>query len=240
MSSSTLQLSDLERLVLHLDDHLCMLNEEGLQQVALSPAVIQALGAAPRQAPTGSDTTQKTYRVAAAPPRPRPETRGTRSEASLLADGLLLLQLKRMDACKDPDELQRARIMAVVDSAGLQGEAGELLTNIFKACGLERAGSPLPLAEAGSLHPDQGQSVLVTFGERPLKAVAGGQVSLMVLRGKWRQSPRGWRMMPTFDPSYCLQTPTRLGKAMVWADMQAVLKELGLEVPEWVKAARKK
>jgi len=37
--------------------------------------------------------------------------------------------------------------------------------------------------------------------------------------------------MPTFHPAYLLRNPTNENRRKVWEDMKAVLKELGLPIP---------
>ena len=58
-----------------------------------------------------------------------------------------------------------------------------------------------------------------------------GKIKLEIskLRGKW-QNFYGYKVLPTFHPSYLLRNPSK--KREAWYDLQVVMKELGLEVPK--------
>jgi len=49
------------------------------------------------------------------------------------------------------------------------------------------------------------------------------------LRGQWHEF-RGIRLMPTFHPAYLLRNPA--DKRLVWADIQEVMRELGMPLPK--------
>jgi uracil-DNA glycosylase family 4 len=153
----------------------------------------------------------------------------------------------------------QARIVFVGEAPGrdedLQGEpfvgeAGQLLTKIIQAMGVERREvyicnvlkcrpphnrNPLP-AEIEQCHP---------FLLRQLKAISPGAIvalgtfsaqtllqtrePISKLRGKFHDY-HGIPLMPTFHPAFLLRNASM--KREVWEDMQQVMKLLGMEVPK--------
>lgn len=71
--------------------------------------------------------------------------------------------------------------------------------------------------------------VIVTLGQPAQLALCGIDMPISKLRGQW-QSFRGIKLMPTFHPAYILRSPS--AKKPFWEDLQAVMKELGLPLPE--------
>ncbi|MBW2130326.1 MAG: uracil-DNA glycosylase [Deltaproteobacteria bacterium] len=73
--------------------------------------------------------------------------------------------------------------------------------------------------------------VICTLGRIAAKSLLGREFRIKAERGKW-QSFMGIPLMPTFHPSYILRKPEmeKTLKGMVWSDIQAVMKRLGLEV----------
>ena len=61
-----------------------------------------------------------------------------------------------------------------------------------------------------------------------MQAVLKVKIPISKLRGNW-QDFRGIRFMPTFHPAYLLRTPG--DKRLVWADIQEVMKYLGMPIP---------
>lgn len=72
-------------------------------------------------------------------------------------------------------------------------------------------------------------TVIVGLGAFAVQALLKIKTPISKLRGNW-QSVRGVRMMPTFHPAYLLRNPA--DKRLVWADIQAVMKVLGRELPK--------
>jgi uracil-DNA glycosylase len=76
--------------------------------------------------------------------------------------------------------------------------------------------------------------VIVALGstamEGLLGAVGGG---ITRLRGQWRLYRGTIPVMPTFHPSYLLRNPA--AKREVWTDLQAMLKQMGRQVPQPTK-----
>ena len=69
---------------------------------------------------------------------------------------------------------------------------------------------------------------IVGLGTFAVQAVLKVKIPISKLRGNW-QDFRGIRFMPTFHPAYLLRTPS--DKRLVWADIQEVMKYLGMPIP---------
>ena len=109
------------------------------------------------------------------------------------------------------------------------------ITNIVKCRPQrERAAEPdelaacLPLLEAqlALVRPE----VIITLGGQAAQALLSTRAPISKLRGRWARY-RGMDLMPTFHPTYILRSPREKGP--VWEDLQAVLRRLGLPVPEY-------
>lgn len=70
--------------------------------------------------------------------------------------------------------------------------------------------------------------VIVTLGNVPTQNLLGTKQGITRMRGVW-QEYEGIPVMPTFHPSYLLRSPGE--KKHVWADIQLVMKKLGMTVP---------
>ena len=138
------------------------------------------------------------------------------------------------------------------------GKAGQLLTRIIEAIGLER--SDVYIANVVKSRPPQNRNpepdeiaacmpflerqiasiapaVIVTLGNVPTKALLGVETGIMRMRGNWREY-RGIPVMPTFHPAYLLRTPG--DKRLVWDDMRKVADRYNEDLPPGVKPCRPK
>jgi uracil-DNA glycosylase len=70
--------------------------------------------------------------------------------------------------------------------------------------------------------------VIVALGATAVEGMLGMGGGITRMRGQWKLY-RNIPLMPTFHPAYLLRTPS--AKREVWADLQAVLKQLGRPVP---------
>ena len=160
-----------------------------------------------------------------------------------------------------------AQLMFVGEAPGadedIQGEpfvgrAGELLTKIIQAMGLQR--SDVYIANILKCRPDTpGQSagnrkpttdematcipylheqidlirprVLVALGATAVEGLLGKTAGIMKLRGHW-QTYRGTPLMPTFHPAYLLRNQAMTEKRKVWEDMLAAMEKLGMPISE--------
>jgi DNA polymerase len=71
--------------------------------------------------------------------------------------------------------------------------------------------------------------VIVALGATAVQGLLGTTEGITRLRGRWRLYDGTVAVMPTFHPAYLLRNPS--AKAAVWQDLQAVLRQMGLEPP---------
>ena len=130
------------------------------------------------------------------------------------------------------------------------GEAGQLLTKIIQAMGLERREvyicnvlkcrppnnrNPLP-SEIEQCHPFLlrqlkaiGPGAIVALGTFAAHTLLKSKEPISKLRGKFHDY-HGIPLMPTFHPAFLLRNANM--KREVWEDMQQVMKLLGMEAPK--------
>lgn len=129
------------------------------------------------------------------------------------------------------------------------GEAGQLLSKIIQAMGLNRQEvyicnvlkcrpphnrNPLPaeiescipylLRQLDAINP----AVIVALGTFAAQTLLDTKEPISRLRGRFHDY-RGTPLMPTFHPAFLLRNPAM--KKEVWADMQQVMKRLGVVAP---------
>lgn len=132
------------------------------------------------------------------------------------------------------------------DQQGLPfvGRAGQLLTNIIKAMGLERKDvyicnilkcrppqnrNPLPdeILACEPFLKNQlriiAPSIICALGSFAAKTLLKTEVPITALRGRFH-SYEGIKLMPTYHPAYLLRNPA--AKKFVWEDVQRIMKEL--------------
>ncbi len=135
------------------------------------------------------------------------------------------------------------------------GRAGELLTKIIQAMGLQRGDVYIanilkcrpdtPGQASGNRKPTPDEMatcipflheqidlirprVLVALGGTAIEGLLGKTAGVMKMRGQW-QTYRGTPLMPTFHPAYLLRNQAMTEKRKVWEDMLAVMEKL--EIP---------
>jgi len=130
------------------------------------------------------------------------------------------------------------------------GKAGQLLDRMIEAMGLSpdevyvanivkcrppNNRKPEPDEMAACLHFLERQlailnpEVIVALGATAVQGLLGTTEGITRLRGKWKLYKGRIAVMPTFHPAYLLRTPS--AKREVWADLQAVLRQMGRAVP---------
>lgn len=130
------------------------------------------------------------------------------------------------------------------------GKAGQLLDRMIQAMGLardevyicnivkcrppnNRKPEPDEMAACIPFLREQlrvmAPQVIVAMGATAVQGLLGTTEGIMRLRGRWRLYDGTVAVMPTFHPAYLLRNPS--AKAQVWQDLQAVMRQLGLEVP---------
>jgi len=138
------------------------------------------------------------------------------------------------------------------------GRAGQLLDKIIAACGLERddvyIGNILKCRPPGNRDPRADEiiaclpylqrqieliqpEVIVALGAHAAKTLLDTTKSIGQLRGQFHEYYAGLGQMPvklmaTYHPAYLLRSYSPENRRKVWEDMQKVLTELGLPIPE--------
>ena len=138
------------------------------------------------------------------------------------------------------------------------GKAGQLLTKIIQAMGLQRAdvyiGNILkcrpdtPGQSAGNRKPTADEMatcipylheqidlirprVIVALGATAMEGLLGKTLGITKLRGTWK-TYRGTPLMPTYHPAYLLRNQAMSEKRKVWEDMLAVMEKLEMPISE--------
>ncbi|MBI3754814.1 MAG: uracil-DNA glycosylase [Deltaproteobacteria bacterium] len=131
------------------------------------------------------------------------------------------------------------------------GRAGQLLTKIIKAMGLNREDvyicNVVKCRPPGNRNPEPDEiaacrpfmekqidairpKVIVALGTHAAQTLLNTDKKITALRGKFHLYRDSIRLMPTFHPSYLLRNDSK--KKEVWEDMKTVLKALGLKIPD--------
>jgi DNA polymerase len=130
------------------------------------------------------------------------------------------------------------------------GRAGQLLTDIIeRGMGLTRDDvyicNVIKCRPPGNRNPENDEvascepflfrqidlikpRVIVGLGTFAVQALLKVKTPISKLRGNWHEV-RGVKLMPTFHPAYLLRNPG--DKRLVWADIQLVMKMLGMTIP---------
>jgi DNA polymerase len=138
------------------------------------------------------------------------------------------------------------------------GKAGQLLTKIIQATGLQRGDVYIanilkcrpdtPGQSAGNRKPTSDEmatcipylheqidlirpKVIVALGATAVEGLLGKTIGITKLRGGWK-TYRGTPLMPTYHPAYLLRNQAMSEKRKVWEDMLQVMEKLGMPVSE--------
>jgi DNA polymerase len=138
------------------------------------------------------------------------------------------------------------------------GKAGQLLTKIIQATGLQRSDVYIanilkcrpntPGQSAGNRKPTPDEmatcipylheqidlirpKVIVALGATAVEGLLGKTIGITKLRGTWK-TYRGTPLMPTYHPAYLLRNQAMSEKRKVWEDMLAVMEKLGMSVSQ--------
>lgn len=130
------------------------------------------------------------------------------------------------------------------------GKAGQLLDRMIQAIGLQREqvyiANVVKCRPPGNRNPEPDEiatcspflyrqlnaiqpKIIIALGKFAAQTLLQSDVKITQIRGKF-QPYQGKKLMPTFHPSYLLRNPS--AKKEAWIDLQAVAKELGLEIPK--------
>lgn len=223
----------LHTLIDTLETFIGDLQDQGIRTVPctgplpdVSPAPVAARPAAnapppPPPAPARPAPATPSPAVPSPAPDPAPST---------AAPGLVTLHLLRMRECQDPHPPEQTALQLVIEPSELQGEPRDLLQSMLLAIGyaLPETAEPLPAPP----YPGTQAARILCMGENANEAFCTLQMGLSLVRGKWQTTPAG-RMLATHAPSYLVNNPT--GKRAAWNDLQKILQDLGLDVPEWTR-----
>ena len=160
-----------------------------------------------------------------------------------------------------------ARLMLVGEAPGADedeqgepfvGRAGQLLTKIIQATGLDRGDIYIanilkcrpdtPGQDSGNRKPRPEEmetclpylhsqidiikpGVLVALGAVAVEGLLGPGEGISKLRGKW-QTYRGIPLMPTFHPAYLLRNQSLSIKRTVWEDFLQVMEKLEMPISQ--------
>jgi DNA polymerase len=130
------------------------------------------------------------------------------------------------------------------------GRAGQLLTKMIEAIGLDRAdvhianvlkcrppdNRPPRPDEVAACRPFLEEQVrlldpalVVSLGNHATRALLGTDRGIGSLRGRIQTLPDGRRVLPTFHPAYLLRTPE--AKREAWQDLRLAAATVGLTIP---------
>ncbi|MEX2606576.1 MAG: hypothetical protein WD708_04455 [Kiritimatiellia bacterium] len=211
--------------------HLEGLEESGCQHVPLSAPFIEAPVSPPTPAP------RPRQQPASAPPQEPPASKAVlpdppapKAVADTLTRRFIWAVLNRVPECGDPHPPDNTRVVLVTEAGELEGANQKLLADILHAIGYE-----LPSRHEDFTTPreiaDKGARILV-MGNPALQAVSPAGMDLKIVRGMWQQTPQG-KMLSTYAPSSLIENIQ--GKKATWGDLQKLLKELELDIPEWTR-----
>jgi DNA polymerase len=242
-----------------------------LQEVAAAPPAAAFKATAPASAPARPVEPALAVpgeTVPAEKPAPDPQAKAA-AFAALRARALACQKCAPLAASRknvvfgvgNPD----AQLMFVGEAPGADedaqgepfvGRAGELLTKIIQATGLQRGDVYIanilkcrpdtPGQASGNRKPTPDEmatclpylheqidlirpKVLVALGATAVEGLLGKTVGITKLRGNWK-TYRGIPLMPTYHPAYLLRNQSMAEKRKVWEDMLAVMEKLGLPI----------
>jgi uracil-DNA glycosylase family 4 len=144
------------------------------------------------------------------------------------------------------------------DAQGLPfvGRAGQLLDKMIQAMGLDPAKDVyvcniIKCRPPGNRRPEPTEiaacipylheqlatikpKVIVAMGNTAVGALLDTKMGITKIRGQWKLYRGSTPVMPTYHPSYLIRPSAQQveAKKQAWEDLQAVMKELGLQPPK--------
>jgi len=241
-----------------LEDYVAFETEEGRSNVEMDAAIIAELGVPPGTSESGEKGTADRSEAKETPMADESTWSDLESVVAHIA-GCTQCALHTGRTNTVPGEGNpQPEIMFVGEAPGADedaqgrpfvGRAGKLLNKMIEAMGFQReavfianickcrppdnrkpepdemdACIPYLKAQIALLRP----KVIVCLGGTATEGLLG-LTGITKVRGNWHTF-EGIDVMPTFHPSYLLRKPG--AKHEAWADLQAVLKHIGREVPK--------
>lgn len=142
-----------------------------------------------------------------------------------------MLVLQRLPECLENHAPDQTSLLLVLEDRELKPpETRELLQSMLYAIGYPLPDTPEAVTDITACANKACR--IVCMGEKANELFCTLNMGLKLVRGKWQSSPAG-RMIATYAPSYLVNNPT--GKRAAWNDLQKILQDLGLSVPEWTR-----
>jgi hypothetical protein len=214
-----------------LASYLEGLEESGHTQVLLDapfadpPVPVAAPHARPRQQPAPAAPVDLPKPTPVLPDPPAPPV-----VPKPAARKFVWAVLNRLHECNDSLPPEKTRVVLVTEAGEVEGENQKLLSEILKAIGYQLPAKPDPFNEPHDI-ANQGIRILV-MGNPALQAVSPAGMDLKIVRGMWQQTPQG-KMLSTYAPSNLIDNND--GKKATWGDLQKLLKDLELGIPDWTR-----
>lgn len=178
--------------------------------------------------PTPAPPLEKDPKPAVLPPAP-----SAKPMVSPSAPRIAWVLAERHPECPPPDGDAAPSLLVICDEEEFRGEPGTLLKEMLYAIGFVPVGEP---ADFSTGLPEDASRILV-MGNTPLQSASEAGVDLQLIRGFWQDFPQG-RGLATYAPSDVTDSPS--GKKTVWNDLQSLLEDLSLEIPEWTRKRLKR
>ncbi|HTV41011.1 MAG TPA: uracil-DNA glycosylase [Candidatus Sulfotelmatobacter sp.] len=233
-------------------------------------SVLRAAGSGTQDASLAPGS-QSTIPAAAAHAVPRPATEKTAAFAALRERVLACVKCTHLASSRKNVVFGvgniDAQLMFVGEAPGADedtqgepfvGRAGELLTKIIQAMGLQRGDVYIanilkcrpdtPGQSAGNRKPTSDEMatcvpylheqidlirprVIVALGATAIEGLLGKTIGITKMRGQWN-TYRGTPLMPTYHPAYLLRNQAVSEKRRVWEDMLAVMEKLEMPISD--------
>lgn len=182
----------------------------------------------PPPAPEKAPPLEKRPVEAALPPTPKQEP-----VVSPRAPTVCWARATRHPDCPSPDGPEGATLLIVADGEEFRDKAGALMKDMLHAIGFELSDACTPATDP---LPQDAARVLA-MGNPGLQRVSKAGMELQIVRGLWQDTDAG-RMIATYAPSAVEDSPS--GKKTVWGDLQLLLEDLQLDIPEWTREKLRK
>jgi len=205
------------------------LQDQGIRSVPCTSAPPAASG--PAKIP---EIPAETVEIQAAPPASPPDVKPTAPAAASIPSkprpGLVMFQIERLPECLENHSPRDTSVLIVLEERELEPAPRELLQTMLYTIGYPLPHTHEPFISAADCSDRTAR--ILCLGEKANEAFCSLNMGLSLVRGKWQTTPAG-RMLATYAPSSLLENNT--GKRAAWNDLQKLLQDLGLSIPEWTR-----